>query len=359
MTKYQNNWNNTLVGANIAVQIGSDTTGDIYYLNSNGYLARLPIGSAGQALVVSSGLPAWVTGPSPGGAAGGDLTGTYPSPTIASNAVTYAKMQNTSVGTVFLGNSSGSAGAIAEIPVSTAKTMLGLGTAAYVNTGTTSGCVPVLGAGGLLPNAVIPSIAINATYVVANSTARLALTANVGDVAKQTDTGVAYILQAAPATTDSNWIQLSDTTMDASFITTGTIGTARLGSGTANSSSYLRGDQTWQTLPYIPMPTVNVTAATQAMAINTNYVQAYSGACAFTLPVTAAQGSMIRVIGTNGSWSIGQNAGQQINFGKVATTAGTGGSISSSNQYDCVTLFCTVANTNWQVIDSFGNIAYV
>ena len=32
-------------------------------------------------------------------------------------------------------------------------------------------------------------------------------------------------------------------------ITSGTIATARLGSGTANSSAYLRGDSTWQTIP--------------------------------------------------------------------------------------------------------------
>lgn len=37
-------------------------------------------------------------------------------------------------------------------------------------------------------------------------------------------------------------------THDASAITTGTVGTARLGSGTANSTSYLRGDQTWATI---------------------------------------------------------------------------------------------------------------
>lgn len=35
---------------------------------------------------------------------------------------------------------------------------------------------------------------------------------------------------------------------DAANITTGTIATARLGSGTANSSTYLRGDQTWATV---------------------------------------------------------------------------------------------------------------
>ena len=34
----------------------------------------------------------------------------------------------------------------------------------------------------------------------------------------------------------------------ASDISSGTIATARLGSGTANSTSYLRGDQTWATI---------------------------------------------------------------------------------------------------------------
>lgn len=36
--------------------------------------------------------------------------------------------------------------------------------------------------------------------------------------------------------------------LDTASITSGTIATARLGSGTANSSSYLRGDSTWQTI---------------------------------------------------------------------------------------------------------------
>jgi hypothetical protein len=39
--------------------LGSDATGDIYYRNSGGNLTRLGIGSAGQVLGVSAGIPAW------------------------------------------------------------------------------------------------------------------------------------------------------------------------------------------------------------------------------------------------------------------------------------------------------------
>jgi hypothetical protein len=37
-------------------------------------------------------------------------------------------------------------------------------------------------------------------------------------------------------------------THSASDLTSGTVATARLGSGTANSTTYLRGDQTWATV---------------------------------------------------------------------------------------------------------------
>ena len=47
--------------------LGSDATGDIYYRNGSGKLTRLGIGSAGQVLGVSAGIPAWQ-------AAGGGIT---------------------------------------------------------------------------------------------------------------------------------------------------------------------------------------------------------------------------------------------------------------------------------------------
>jgi len=45
----------------IVAQFGSDVTGDVYYRSAAGILARLGIGTAGQVIGISGGLPAWVT----------------------------------------------------------------------------------------------------------------------------------------------------------------------------------------------------------------------------------------------------------------------------------------------------------
>jgi hypothetical protein len=52
----------------------------------------------------------------------------------------------------------------------------------------------------------------------------------------------------------------------ASKITSGTIATARLGSGTASSTTFLRGDNTWQTIETTPT-TSQVLAATAGAAV--------------------------------------------------------------------------------------------
>lgn len=47
-------------GATNTMSLGSDSTGDIYYRDSSGYLARLAIGTGGYVLGSVSGIPGWV-----------------------------------------------------------------------------------------------------------------------------------------------------------------------------------------------------------------------------------------------------------------------------------------------------------
>jgi hypothetical protein len=245
------------------------------------------------------------------------------------------------------------------------RTLLGLGTAALVNTGTAVGNVPILGTGGVLDPAVIPPIALNSIQVVANQAARLALT-NVepADAVKQTDNGITYLLMAMPPTTDSNWVSVGDTSIDGSDIASGTISTARLGSGTANATTFLRGDNTWAAPSGggSSFSWVEVTGTAQQAAVNNGYIANNAARVVVTLPSVAAQGSIVRVAGLGaGGWRVAQNAGQQIHYLGQSTTAGTSGLIESeltltSSSKGTVELLCVAANTTWMVLSSVGSI---
>ncbi|RAU96846.1 hypothetical protein [Paenibacillus sp. YN15] len=98
--------------------------------------------------------------------------------------------------------------AAADIPALTLAKITDAGTAASKNTGTAAGNVPVLDSGGKLDSSILPAIAISDTFVVANQTAMLALTAEVGDIAVRTDLNKCYILRTAGASTLANWQEL-------------------------------------------------------------------------------------------------------------------------------------------------------
>jgi hypothetical protein len=92
-----------------------------------------------------------------------------------------------------------------------------------------------------------------------------------------------------------------------------------------------------------------VASSTQAMNPNAGYIMNNGASLVtLTLPAIAPAGSLIAIQGaSSGGWSISQNAGQTINIGSVATTAGVGGSIASTNAHDSFLMVCTTANTNF------------
>lgn len=124
---------------------------------------------------------------------------------------------------------------------------------------------------------------------------------------------------------------------------------------------------TRQTLAYLTdvtlptaFPWTVVAGTTQTATINNGYITNNAGVVTVTLPTTAAVGSIIEVAGLGaGGWAIAQSAGQQIHFGNTNTTSGAGGSLASTNRYDAVKLLCTVANNEFNVLSSIGNITIV
>lgn len=101
----------------------------------------------------------------------------------------------------------------------------------------------------------------------------------------------------------------------------------------------------------------SVITANQAAAINSGYIVNAAALATITLPATAAVGSTLEVIGVGaGGWRLGQAAGQQVIFGNISNTLGTGGQLNSTHQRDCIRLINIVADTTWQVVSSVGNI---
>lgn len=98
------------------------------------------------------------------------------------------------------------------------------------------------------------------------------------------------------------------------------------------------------------------TGASVNMAVNNGYICNNAGTVTLTLPASADVGDNFKITGLQGGWSIAQNAGDTIHMGDQSTTTGAGGSLASTDARDSVEIVCVVANTDYQVINSIGNL---
>lgn len=103
-------------------------------------------------------------------------------------------------------------------------------------------------------------------------------------------------------------------------------------------------------------PWTVVTDATQALAVNNAYIGNRGTTITYTIPTTAAIGSVIKITNIGaGLPVIAQNAGESINIVGSTTTVGVGGSLTATEQFDSIELVCIVADTTWNVLSITGN----
>lgn len=131
------------------------------------------------------------------------------------------------------------------------------------------------------------------------------------------------------------------TALNASNISSGTIGTARLGSGAASSATFLRGDQAWAGLTIYLAP-----AATQSADFTAAPESYYplSGSHTVSLPATTGihgQRVILVNVGT-GSWVVDPNGAETI-LGALTLTFDFG-------QYSSITLAADANRGAWDIL---------
>lgn len=146
----------------------------------------------------------------------------------------------------------------------------------------------------------------------------------------------------------------------------GTTSTGAVQSGTVGSAGQVLTSNGAGALPTFQAPAASgitwteVTGTSQTAAINNGYITNNAGLVTVTIPTTAPVGSIVRIAGKGaGGWKLAQNASEIIHFDGIDTTTGTGGSLASTVRYDAVEIVCIVADTEWVVISSIGNLTIV
>lgn len=159
-----------------------------------------------------------------------------------------------------------------------------------------------------------------------------------------------WICTTAGSTTTAVWKTVIGTLLDGQLAIGSTGNPPTIASITAGTNISIVNAPGAITISAIGMAGIgwtNVTTATFSLVADNGYIADRVTLVTFTLPVTAAVGTIIYIQGLGvGGWKVNLNTGQQITVGNTITTVTTG-SIASTNQYDSIALLCITANTLW------------
>lgn len=198
---------------------------------------------------------------------------------------------------------------------------------------------------------------VTATYIIADGTTLTALNASTLSAGTIPD---ARFPATLPAVSGANL-----TSLNASSISSGTVGTARLASGTANSSTYLRGDSTWAALSAPNNGTLTMATSGTGLSGSATFTADSSSNVTFTVTSNASSSngaSTIVARDASGNFSantITANLTGTASNATYATTAGNGGVTSLTGTSDQITVSASTGAITLSTPQSIGTTSSV
>src|SRR5271170_2305340 len=115
------------------------------------------------------------------------------------------------------------------------------------------------------------------------------------------------------------------------------------------------GTNPW-TISATGLPVWNKIATRQTLSPNEGYICTGGGVLTLTLPPVSMVGDIIEITldGSMG-FMIAQTAGQTIRTGNQVTTAGVGGSVTSTAQGDSLRMVSSITDLRWNILSLMGN----
>lgn len=334
----------------------TDAKGDIHYASAANTISGLAIGSTGNVLTVSAGLPAWAAISTIGtintiNGDSGSVTPTSGAVTISGGTTGLTTSGSSStlnlVGTLNLSHG----GTNSSLTANNGGIFYSTASAAAILSGTATANQVLLSGSSTTP------AWSTATYPATTTINQILYSSSANTI------GGLATANSAVLTTNSSGVPAFSGTMTNGQLIIGSTGAtptaATLSQGTGISIT--NGAASITIASNGANPWVDETGSNVTMATNTGYTSDDGASLVtFTLPTTSAIGDWIEINGKgSGGWSIAQATGQQIHFGSSTTTSGATGSLSSTNQYDCVRLRCITANTIWVVASVQGILTVV